>query len=321
MSDPRPSDAGPYAEEWLQVEQMMGGRFALAGSVHDMREQFTGLWQGLAPMLPPPSDSVNAEDVQLPDGGPRVRVYKPKQDAQDLPIGLYIHSGGWMAGSVEGEDHLIRDIAERVPMVVVATSYRFAPENPFPAGLHDCIAAYKWMHANASSFPASPSKKIIMGGSAGGNLSGAVALSFTGDGELKPKGLIMACPFTIEPSQLPEEYKGWWHPERYLDAAMLNREAMTPCMDAYGAAPDEPLWSILLHPSLSALPPTYLAACTKDATYDETFILHDKLKELGNDVSLAVWDGYPHFFWMLPMLQKSKEFMARWVEEVRRLVK
>jgi len=39
---------------------MMGGRFALTGSVHDMREQFTGLWQGLAPMLPPPSDSVTA---------------------------------------------------------------------------------------------------------------------------------------------------------------------------------------------------------------------------------------------------------------------
>ena len=69
------------------------------------------------------------------------------------------------------------------------------------------------------------------------------------------------------------------------------------------------------------MPPTYLAACTKDPTYDETFILHDKLKKLGNDVSLAVWDGYPHFFWMLPMLQKSKEFMARWAEEVRRLVK
>jgi hypothetical protein len=39
---------------------MMGGRFALTGSVYDMREQFTGLLQGLAPMLPPPSDSVTA---------------------------------------------------------------------------------------------------------------------------------------------------------------------------------------------------------------------------------------------------------------------
>ena len=39
---------------------MMGGRFTLTGSVHDMREQFTSLWQGLALILPPPLDLVTA---------------------------------------------------------------------------------------------------------------------------------------------------------------------------------------------------------------------------------------------------------------------
>jgi hypothetical protein len=46
---------------------------------------------------------------------------------------------------------LARDIAERVPMVLVSTSYRLAPENQFPAGLEDCVKAYKWV--NASCFP------------------------------------------------------------------------------------------------------------------------------------------------------------------------
>ncbi|OCL07406.1 alpha/beta-hydrolase [Glonium stellatum] len=271
-------------------------------------------------MLPPPSDAVTTEDVQLPDGGPRVRVYKPKQGGEDLPIGLYIRSGGWMAGSIEGEDHLARNIAERVPMVLVSTSYRLAPENPFLAGLHDCIAAYKWTHANRPNLSTTTTNPIIMGGPSGANLTCAVALSLANDEALKPQGLILACPFAIEPSCLPEEYQEWWHPERYLDAAMLDRKAMGPCVDAYNAPPTKPLWSILLPPSLSTLPPTYLAACTKDPTYDETCILHDRLEKLGNDSALAVWEGYPHFFWVLPMLGKSGEFMAGWAEEVRRLV-
>ena len=37
---------------------MLGGRFVLSGSVDDIRQQFTALWQNLASKLPPPSDAV-----------------------------------------------------------------------------------------------------------------------------------------------------------------------------------------------------------------------------------------------------------------------
>lgn len=86
------------------------------------------------------------------------------------------------------------------------------------------------MCTEASKYGADLSKAFVMGGSAGANLSAAIALKLCDDAKLKPKGLIMACPFTCHPSVLPEEYKSWWHPERYLDAAMLNRAAMEPCM-------------------------------------------------------------------------------------------
>jgi acetyl esterase/lipase len=89
------------------------------------------------------------------------------------------------------------------------------------------------MHTNASSFSASPNKSVIMGGSAGGNLSTAVTLSLINEPDLIPQGLIVACATTIDPNSIPEEYLSFWQPERFLDAAMLNREAMTPCLGTY----------------------------------------------------------------------------------------
>jgi acetyl esterase/lipase len=69
-----------------------------------------------------------------------------------------------------------------------------------------------------------------MGGSSGGNLAGAVTLSIIDEANHKPRGVIVACASVVYPTVIPEEYKSFWHPERTLDAAMLNREAMMPCL-------------------------------------------------------------------------------------------
>jgi acetyl esterase/lipase len=89
------------------------------------------------------------------------------------------------------------------------------------------------MKENASSYSANPDKAVVMGGSAGGNLAVAVALSVAGDPKLKPQGVLCACASTINPDHIPEEYKSFWHPERLLDSAMLNRGAMEPCLGRF----------------------------------------------------------------------------------------
>ncbi|KAF2403807.1 hypothetical protein EJ06DRAFT_527408 [Trichodelitschia bisporula] len=319
MADP--AGLPPYADEWLKAEAQMGGRFVLKGNVDDIRAQFTGLFAGLAGMLPPPSDRVSAVDETVP-GGPAVRVYTPVEAAKagELPIGLYIHSGGFVVGSKEAEDHIVRDIAQRVPMVLVSTDYRLAPENPFPAGLEDCVSAYRWMLENATRFGARPGPAVIMGGSAGGNLSAAVALKLADEPDVKPRGIVVAAASTVHPDFIPEEYKSYWHPERVADAALLNREAMMACLDVVGAAPTEPLFSLLLNPELKKLPRTWLVASDKDPTHDEMLMFADKLQKEGVDSQLTVYEGYPHFFWMLPMLAKTQEMMDTWAQQLRRML-
>jgi versiconal hemiacetal acetate esterase len=46
----------------------------------------------------------------------------------------------------------------------------------------------------------------------------------------------------------------------------------------------------------------------------------DKLKKEGVEVSHYACRGYPHFFWILPMLQKSQELMEKWAAKIREMV-
>ena len=61
---------------------------------------------------------------------------------------LWIHGGGWIAGSLAGYRHQVEALSEETGMAVLAVDYRLAPEHPFPAGLDDCLAAWLWMLEN-----------------------------------------------------------------------------------------------------------------------------------------------------------------------------
>ena len=184
-------------------------------------------------MLPPPSDNVSSEDHRTSEGV-LVRVYKPKDAASDLPIGLYIHSGGWACGDYIAEDHLIRQIAQSVPCVLVSVEYRLAPENPFPAALEDCFAAYGWMAKSAKQLGGDASKLFFVGGSAGGNLSLTTTLKVLDDGDpsIRPKGVFALCPAVAAIAavdELPEELKQYEHPDAYEGTAMIDKAAVVTC--------------------------------------------------------------------------------------------
>ena len=54
---------------------------------------------------------------------------------------LYLHGGGYIAGSVHTHRALAARIAQAAGCVGLVVDYRIAPEDPFPAALEDCIAA------------------------------------------------------------------------------------------------------------------------------------------------------------------------------------
>ena len=345
MSPSHPNQ-GPYAEEWLAFEEATGGRFCCSGSALDVREQFNGLQGQLASQIPPPTDEVVTADYTTNDNVP-VRVYKPANASLGLALGLYIHSGGWVAGSVDGEDHLLRQLALSVPCVLATPEYRLAPENPFPAALDDCVSAYKFMVAAAESLGGDATKLFIVGGSAGGNLSLTTALSIVAperpeDGAVVPRGVFALCPAVVASkavSRLPDDLKAFFHgPEAYADAAMIGKQVVESCggkrdslngsevhllthdLDAFTGSSDpaHPLISPGFHPKLSALPYVYSTTSNKDPLNDDAMMLRHKLKQEGVEVELREYDGYPHFFHILSHLQGSQRFMADLVDAIRR---
>jgi acetyl esterase/lipase len=133
--------------------------------------------------------SVDTSDLDVTDrridgleGDPAVpvRVYRARQAKGAVPGVLMIHGGGFTVGNLESEHMSAARLARTLEIVVVSVDYRLAPENPFPAALHDCSAALQWLHRSSDELGVDTSRLAVYGQSAGGGLAAALAL-FTRD--------------------------------------------------------------------------------------------------------------------------------------------
>lgn len=89
------------------------------------------------------------------------------QDAADDKAILYAHGGAFRAGSPVMRRSLGTRLSEQSGMRVLAIGYRLAPEHPFPAGLDDAVAAYRFLLDQGYV----PEKIAVAGDSAGGGLA------------------------------------------------------------------------------------------------------------------------------------------------------
>jgi len=95
-------------------------------------------------------------------------LYLPeKPPDKPLPVVMWVHGGGWKAGSKEncpltwlaGEGYAVASI-----------DYRLVPEAKWPMPLDDARAAVSWLRANAKKYNLDPERIVAAGGSSGGNL-------------------------------------------------------------------------------------------------------------------------------------------------------
>lgn len=113
-------------------------------------------------------------------------LYRPKDTWQTLPAIVCIHGGGWRKGQKVHFRNVAQALAAR-GFVTASIDYRLSGEAPFPAHIHDCKAAVRFLRANAQEFGIDPNKIGAIGHSAGGHLAALLATS-AGVAELEGQG-------------------------------------------------------------------------------------------------------------------------------------
>jgi acetyl esterase len=242
-----------------------------------------------------PAEPVSeCRDVMAPGpaGAIRLRLYR----AAGVPAGLalpclfFMHGGGWMLGSLDSHDGLCRRLANQASCCVVAVDYRLAPENPFPAALDDCVAAYTHVVANAATLGIDPSCVAVGGDSAGGNLAAVLALMGR-DGTIPaPVQQTLIYP-VVDIDQDLDDYGPNTAGMLITGATMVHfRDHYVP------AAGDRADWraSPLAVRSLADLPPATVVVCGHDPLKAEGLAYAERLEREGVAVTLLYLSDQPH---------------------------
>jgi len=234
----------------------------------------------------PPGPPVRSEDrtIDGPGGSLPLRIYRPAAEAAARPLVVYFHGGGWVVGDLDTHDPVCRALCAGAEAVVVSVDYRLAPEHRFPAAPDDCEAATRWAIAHAASLGADPSRAVLAGDSAGGNLATVVALRLRDSDGPRPAGQLLLYPVTDHYDAAYGSY------DTFAEGYGLTRAAMQWFWDHYLGAPADASLSAHAAPmrasDLRGLPPALVLTAGHDVLRDEGEVYAQRLRAAGVDAVL-----------------------------------
>ena len=303
-------------EEYLKA---LPGGFNAIADIKERRNTVDSLLRMMIAELPP-IENVVMEDRNIPgpDGSPEVgvRIYKPADVSGSLPGMFFIHGGGMIMGSIEGENLKAAMLCETIQAVVVSVEYRLAPENPHPAPVQDCYEALVWMSKNATELGFDPDRLAIVGGSAGGGLAIATAL-MARDQEFPKLCFQMAnYPMIDDRNETPSS-------KEITDVGIWDREGNLEAWDWYlGGKPADEYAAPARAKNLSDLPPTFIDVGEIDLFRDEDIEFATRLLQTGVTTELHVYPGAYHASELFaPDAELSKQIWAKRIEALKRALK
>jgi acetyl esterase/lipase len=100
-------------------------------------------------------------DLILPD---------KREGKEPLPVIAFIHGGGWRNGNKSSGINRVAGLVKTGRYVGVSIGYRLSGEAIWPAQIHDCKAAIRWLRGHAKEHGIDPDRIAVWGSSAGGHL-------------------------------------------------------------------------------------------------------------------------------------------------------
>lgn len=145
----------------------------------------------------------------------KLNMARPVSDAiTSRPAVICIHGGGFVGGNRNAWNDFAKRLAEN-GYVAVTISYRLSPKHKWPAHIHDCRSAVRWLRANSDRYGIHPNRIGAMGTSAGGHLAQFLAVTngvaeFRGDHtHLDQSSHITCCAAWSQASDFTREFGIW----------------------------------------------------------------------------------------------------------------
>lgn len=283
------------------VRFSMRRRFAKTGDIMVLRRMMERMAHD-ALALPA---HVRVEPCKLGDvAGEKIFTASASSDAALL----YIHGGGFLAGAPKNHRALTWRLADQLGVPVYAIDYRLAPEHPFPAGLDDCVGAYRALVERGIE------RIAIAGDSAGGNLTLACALEIKKQPIQQPVALGCISPVVTLHEDLPSVTEN------------RDRDAMFPPGMIEGVASRyvpqgnlaDPRVSPLYAIDVSGMPPTIFQCGRDEGLRDHSVRMEARMREAGVTTQLEVTPRVFHVWHLAAdMVPESRAAIERLAQFLR----
>jgi acetyl esterase/lipase len=244
----------------------------------------------------------------------KLNLYLPPGD-EVKPLIIWIHGGAWMMGSKDGPSPAQQFLA--FGYAVAHVGYRLSQVAKWPAQMHDCKAAVRWLRANAEKYHLDPKRFAAWGSSAGGHLVAVLGTSggvpeFEGTGN------------DVKASSSVQAVVDWFGPTDFLQmnkfrSNIAHDEARSPESQLIGgpiqenkdaAAKANPIAYI---GRFEAPPPFLIMHGTRDelVPFNQSELLRDALQAAHANVTLYPVNNAGHGFGGEQNIAPVREFLAR----------
>lgn len=246
----------------------------------------------VGPAGPAEVGSVEDREVRGTDGTVPLRIYRPASPSAGTLH--YIHGGGWAVGNLAMVDHTARRLCRDLSMVVVTSTYRLAPENPFPAAFDDSLAAARWVSEHRAELGGDNLPIIIGGDSAGGNLAAAICVAM----QHTPDERRFDLQLLLYPAVDLRKDSPAYDSRRRDEDPTLRAKNLEICVGDYAGGADrtDPRLSPLTAGDVANVPPALIVVQSVDPLRDEAVAYAEKVRAAGVRVELLEFDNLTHGF-------------------------
>ncbi len=272
----------------------------------DIAEQRSRIDEAMAQM--PLAEGTVAEPF-VRSGVPGIEC-RPVELADDAPIVLYFHGGGFRIASALAYRSYGSHLAAVLGARVLLVEYRLAPENKFPKAVDDCFTVWESLLAEGID----TGRIVIAGDSAGGGLAASVTMHALADGVL-PAGVICCSPW-VDLTITADTYDTNAESDK-----LFSRTSAEEAAPAYlgSADPMNPIASPLFG-DWDGAPPLLILVGDAEVLLDDSRKLADVAKAAGVDVTLSIYPEMPHIWTMsYPAFPEAVEGVTEMAEFVARV--